>query len=87
VKKGYASPNNLEEANKLVNDCKVTRIIIIVIQLLISPIMYTLFLSQDMFFDTSKMMQKNICWKKEQPFGQPFPSWTLLALSSDDQDH
>ena len=23
VKKGYASPNNLEEANKLVNDCKV----------------------------------------------------------------
>ena len=23
VKKGYASPNNLEEANKLVSDCKV----------------------------------------------------------------
>ncbi len=40
MKKGYASPNNLEEANELVNDCKVTRIIIIVIQLLISPIMY-----------------------------------------------
>ncbi len=40
MKKGYASPNNLEEANRLVNDCKVTRIIIVVIQLLIFPIMY-----------------------------------------------
>ncbi len=26
VKKGYASPNNLEEANKLVNDCKVKNV-------------------------------------------------------------
>jgi len=26
VKKGYASPNNLEEANKLVSDCKVNNV-------------------------------------------------------------
>ncbi len=46
---------------------QVTRIIIIIlIQLLIFPIMYTLFIRQDMFFVTSKMVQQNLCWKNKQ---------------------
>ncbi len=73
VKKGYASPNNLEEANKLVNDCKVTQNHHSCNPASdLSNYEHNLFISQDMLY---KNLYKNTFAGKmnKQPFVQPFP--------------